>query len=199
MPMSTSSGRTGFCRVCRHTNENHKYDPCKARGCRYQIKSCRSGGHKSDGWAPGVKDDDIVICKECPRHGRNTNNEHTNSLAVIGIVNRRKVVVRERIPDSDDSSGYYDSSSYSTPNRQAAGGTPGRGGATPSRPLPSGTGGSGRPSPAPVGRSAPAPSRPLAPGTGGSGRPSLAPVRRPAASTGGRLAPAPTGGRRPGQ
>ncbi|KAK4182877.1 hypothetical protein QBC35DRAFT_478683 [Podospora australis] len=187
MPMSTSSGRTGMCQVCRHPNDNHKYDPCRARGCRRQIKSCRCGGHKSDGWGPGVKDNDIVICKQCPRHGRNTNNEHTNQLAVIGFINRQKAVLVPRVPDSDDSSssGYYDESSYSSPNRQAASGTPGRGGATPSR-LPPG----GRPSPAPVGRPAPGPSRPLAPGTGGSGRPSPAPVRR---------APAPTGGRRPGQ
>ncbi|KAF8247048.1 hypothetical protein K440DRAFT_314516 [Wilcoxina mikolae CBS 423.85] len=61
--MTVSSGRHGFCRACRHHNNEHGYRTCEAPTCRFQWKQCQIAGGCDErlGWK---------ICKTCPIHNR---------------------------------------------------------------------------------------------------------------------------------
>ncbi|KAI0388308.1 hypothetical protein F5Y17DRAFT_453337 [Xylariaceae sp. FL0594] len=60
--MSASSGASGFCKACNHTNNEHNYYTCEAQGCRKKFKVCQTGNHDS------VDSGAYVLCKACPEH-----------------------------------------------------------------------------------------------------------------------------------
>ncbi|KAK3936209.1 hypothetical protein QBC46DRAFT_395604 [Diplogelasinospora grovesii] len=105
--MSTNSGRTGFCKVCKHANNEHSYEECSWKKCKEQIKICKCGSHQE--W--GVDADQRVICKECSKHGRSTTKEAYNRYAVIGT-KKRVLKPRDSTPPMDESTYVEGDTSY---------------------------------------------------------------------------------------
>lgn len=80
-----SSGQSGFCGVCGHTNEIHRKETCASRRCRKQIKVCGSTLHTLvhmdgtideayNGW---------IVCRPCPNHGRESKDADYSSCPVV--------------------------------------------------------------------------------------------------------------------
>ncbi|PYI02574.1 hypothetical protein BO78DRAFT_324704 [Aspergillus sclerotiicarbonarius CBS 121057] len=62
--MSASSGRSGFCDICSHANNEHTFYACTARGCRNEFKICQTGSHQEF----NVDGKVYVLCDWCLDH-----------------------------------------------------------------------------------------------------------------------------------